>query len=694
MPAGITVFGTPIGAEPWVQKQCRELVSQHRIVARALPDIDSAQSSQHIIAASLSTRINHLLRTLTPEQAEDMAAQHDHDVWTAFGHVTGHLSSAQTKEALPPLEELDAWPDIDSHWAQAAMGESPHEPILGPTASSGDWAWRQAQFSRSAGGCSLGSCFSKTRYAYVASWAMLIQTGVLEDFALMRSAFDRPAADRLPQIAALAEAWGDTWGLVEEDYLERCTGLDHPHDDHSSLHCFEAMSILPPRREATDDGEKELKLFADHLQRRLMKKFNELAFRLMLNDACSAWLQAPAGGPANKRYCRRRWNRMIAVAGKYAHAALTSLPDPPSRYERGTSDNTLNDRAVNVLTCFRLGLRPPSLGNQSAPEACPLHSLEIDLEDDLSYHFCHCGRSVQHIMHTAVARGFSRVAAEVKGLITRTEVHFIAGSGMRMDIILTNPHAEIQRKLGDVTVGTALGELKYVARGPRELKEVSEARTLAGSVAKKQEAEKKRKYGEVTAKAGAGSVVGACIEDGGGWGEGADELLEYIVQAKFGPKAEGRKYTRTNNVRARFKWLAVQHIGLQLARGVVEAHDDNLLRIRRLDPAAMRRAYTEDQLLSLACEGGSGPRDQAAHLQDPPRQDPFRPRGGGANRSDRRTPNLPLCNHEGLNQEASTPPSGTARGSTGHDGGYISGQASDGFGAGGDEEMYSQDPAG
>ena len=126
----------------------------------------------------------------------------------------------------------------------------------------------------------------------------------------------------------------------------------------------------------------------------------------------------------------------------------------------------------------------------------------------------------------------------------------------------------------------------------------------------------------------------------------------------------------------------------------MEAHDDNLLRIRCLDPAAMRRAYTEYQLFSLACEGGSGPRDQAALLQDPPRQDTYRPGRGGAHRSDRRTPNLPMCNHEGLNQAAPIPPSGSARGTPGHDGGFVSGQARDGFGAGGEEEMYSQDHAG
>ncbi len=90
-------------------------------------------------------------------------------------------------------------------------------------------------------------------------------------------------------------------------------------------------------------------------------------------------------------------------------------------------------------------------------------------------------------------------------------------------------------------------------------------------------------------------------------------------------------------------------IGVQLACAVVEAHENNLQRIRVLDPESMRRAYTDDQLLSMAREGGVGPGDPAECLQCSPHYSTSSPGTGRvAYRSDMRIQNLPLSNHESL----------------------------------------------
>ena len=130
---------------------------------------------------------------------------------------------------------------------------------------------------------------------------------------------------------------------------------------------------------------------------------------------------------------------------------------------------------------------------------------------------------------------------------------------------------------------------------------------------------------------------------------------------------------------------------MQLARAVAEAHDDNLRLIMRLDPAAMRQAYSEDVLHSMAQEAASGPSDSAQRLQRPPSYHSFRPATGGAYHSDRRTPQLPLSNHEGL-IDCASPPVGSARGTMSVEDGPRVGQAREG-GFGEDGHLLEADYA-
>ena len=79
----------------------------------------------------------------------------------------------------------------------------------------------------------------------------------------------------------------------------------------------------------------------------------------------------------------------------------------------------------------------------------------------------------------------------------------------------------------------------------------------------------------------------------------------------------------------------------------------------------------------------AGPSDSAQRLQRAPSYRSFRPTVGGAYHSDRRTPQLPLSNHEGLFDNAS-PPAGSARGTMSAVDGFRLGLAGEGgFGEGG-----------
>ena len=106
-------------------------------------------------------------------------------------------------------------------------------------------------------------------------------------------------------------------------------------------------------------------------------------------------------------------------------------------------------------------------------------------------------------------------------------------------------------------------------------------RVIAKTKPRSEENRKITRYGKVVATPGSDSAVGVCVEDLGTWGHGALEFLDYIVDARFGPKPAVPKYYRASNTRSRFTWLAIQHIGAQFPRAVAEAHNDKLRIIMR-----------------------------------------------------------------------------------------------------------------
>jgi hypothetical protein len=55
---------------------------------------------------------------MTPESTAELTITHDEQLWTAFGHVTGHLSDAATQELLAPIAADGAWPERSSHALQ------------------------------------------------------------------------------------------------------------------------------------------------------------------------------------------------------------------------------------------------------------------------------------------------------------------------------------------------------------------------------------------------------------------------------------------------------------------------------------------------------------------------------------------------------------------------------------------------
>ena len=647
---GVVVFETPIGHPEWVQVKLRGLISAHRVALRGLPTLGSAQVSQHLIAASHSARVAHLLRTLPPKVSEAFALAHDDQMWVAFGHVLGYLSGPATRAALQPLVENGEWPAREGHWLQAALGEPLHTVVHGPKATDADWAFRQAQLRRSDGGCSIGNAHSTREAAFVGSWALAIQEEVLTDFPAMGAAVGAAPAERGPHVRALAEAWESVAPWVPLGSVSRCSGGPEGHTDHGGLACLQALCPCGGAR-----GQSGR--FASHLQRRLMKNAQTEALEDMYDDASQAWQLQRL--PEGRAMARHRWGRLIATSGAYAHSALTALP--ASKDEPG--HRNMDSRSMSVWACFRLGIPPPLMRGTSRLRVCRLHGHEQCLTDDLGYHSVHCGRLTPHIMHSGLEDGFVYAAGNAPALRVTVEAVVFAGSGSRMDVVLTNPTGDQQTLYVDVTMGTAMGDRDYAGTPRNGYRREPGWRGVAGSAARRAEAGKHVKYAARVREAGAAQFEGACVEDFGTWGLGARAVLRFIADAAYGE--------RPSPVKDLFVWKAAQHIGVAAANAVVKAHDANVLLMRDLAPEVLLARYgrggPDPEVMEAARAGvayryGPESRDQAA-----PRSRPSRcassarrriPIRGGAPSADSRTNHMSLGASSDSLLHLSTRPSG------------------------------------
>ena len=601
------MFGTPIGHPAWEQQRLRALLSEHRASLRALATLGNPQASQHLLVHSQATRITHLLRSMPPEATRELALAHDDQLWVAFGHVTGHLSDAETAALLHPLADPGAWPARGGHWLQAALGEPPHPATMGPSASVADRARQQAQFRRADGGFSLGNASAVRAAAFVGSWALAIQEGLLSDFPEVGLAVRAPAADRIPYVAALGQAWAEVAEFLPEGAVRDCPAGAPGHEGHGGLDCFLALSVAPAPGRAP--GVVPPGRFADHLQRRLSRRILGSLLQERDDEVSQAWQMAPT--QVGRDALQATWGRLFATSMTCASLALTTLPDEPGDY----GHRNMAPRRVHGHTCLRLGIPLPDIGFGPPLTVCRLHNCNHRLPNGLGHHFVHCGRLTPHGMHTALEAAFAYVAQNVPGLIVKSEVCVLPGSGARMDLVITNPLAAggMQTLMVDVTMGTAMGAREY-AGTPRHGARLERGwrGERRGSAARRAEAYKEVKYAVRIREAGGGAIFeGACVEDYGGFGEGARQVLKFIGDAAFGPGPSSAKDL--------FQLRGAQHIAVYAANAVVAAHDSNVLHMKGLNRLARLARGTSartpdrpDELMHWVQETQSGPGSRAA----------------------------------------------------------------------------------
>ena len=151
-------------------------------------------------------------------------------------------------------------------------------------------------------------------------------------------------------------------------------------------------------------------------------------------------------------------------------------------------------------------------------------------------------------------------------------------------MVLAATAVATQKVMVDVTVWTAMGDREYAGTPRDGFRQEPGWRGVAGSSAARAEAGKHEKYGDMVRAAGAGRFEGACVEDFGAFGKGALDVLQWIAEVAFGEPGQEAE-------RNLFKWKAAQHIGVYVARSVVEAHDENARRMRDLAPEVLLARY-------------------------------------------------------------------------------------------------------
>ena len=132
----------------------------------------------------------------------------------------------------------------------------------------------------------MGDAHSTREAAFVGSWAMAFQEGVLEDFPELGSALVAAPLERCPHVQALVEAWASVAQWVPATTLEGCAGGGAGHTEHGSLACLRSQC---PVQGAQDASGARSGRFASHLQRRLMKNSQLEALEDMYDDASQAW---------------------------------------------------------------------------------------------------------------------------------------------------------------------------------------------------------------------------------------------------------------------------------------------------------------------------------------------------------------------------------------------------------------------
>ena len=555
---GITLMGSPIGADDWILAELQKTVNENRLRLDALFLLDSAQHANHVLLRTCVSRVTHLLRTVPPSLTGVMAAQHDADIWKAF--------SVLTDTTAPPFDTT-----TDDDWLKNAIstrdavtiGAKWSEDEVGFVAET---AHQQAQLPLRAGGFGLSSAVRSAGVAFVSSWALSLHKKMTDDFPRLGELFQAEVNDRIPLIAELANTWKTVSSLVS---VLQCR-CDVPK--HDTLRCLMTMATSADELEEKDHDKakdygapKKPRHFAVGLQGRMWAKAQKKAAVALKNTAAALWSTSDTNPEHSVHY--ETYGRLVEAAGKSGSAWISARPGP----EFGSNSMDMNSATFQFNTCIRLGLPPPQKG---VPDlgVCRLHA-RVESVHKLGYHFmdAHCNLVGQNIRHNRVRSAVAQCAKMVGDSVHqfRTEPKgLVPGRNSRPADVLVESDTVFameydgQRLCIDVTAVTTLGQPP--ASHPVQANGTIKHPKPGEKAASKEKG--KQTTGDLLLKGTDLKYLPAAVTDLGHQGEGMVKVLNHLAGCKYGP------VIGANRARDAFLWRCAQLISVGAMRGAAEAY--------------------------------------------------------------------------------------------------------------------------
>ncbi len=92
---GITILGTPLGTDSFVQRALHSKRGEHDRLLQRIPTVPDLQVAWLLLLHCASPRPNYLMRVLPPSQTEAFAREHDAAVMQCMGTLLANNHPAQ-----------------------------------------------------------------------------------------------------------------------------------------------------------------------------------------------------------------------------------------------------------------------------------------------------------------------------------------------------------------------------------------------------------------------------------------------------------------------------------------------------------------------------------------------------------------------------------------------------------------------
>ena len=98
---GITILGTPLGHEDFVQGQLDEKIDEHRVLLDRISKVPDLQCAWLLLLLCAASRANYMLRVVHPALSFRFAQMRDAGIWECFHALARPVTQHMWETSLP-----------------------------------------------------------------------------------------------------------------------------------------------------------------------------------------------------------------------------------------------------------------------------------------------------------------------------------------------------------------------------------------------------------------------------------------------------------------------------------------------------------------------------------------------------------------------------------------------------------------